>query len=113
MTDVVATNKMPHAVIFTKEAITQIQRMHSMVREIRGVYGESHPVTTEAQSSFTNSLVTVLSLGGTITKDGEMVLGYNTFGFAFGMVAHYKDVPEDIAVLAPNAPRPVSFSVNS
>ena len=42
-----------------------------------------------------------------------MVLGYNTFGFAFGMVAHYKDVPEDIAVLAPNAPRPVSFSVNS
>jgi hypothetical protein len=96
---------------FMPQAVTRLQQMHSSVRELRGFYGDAHPVTTEAQSSFANSLMTIIGLGGTIGIEGDMLIGANSFGFTFGMVAHRSSVPAEYEHMS--APAPVSFSVNS
>lgn len=97
---------------FTPRAIALVQHMHASVRALRSFYGDTHPVTVEAQSSFTNSLVTVIGIGGTISVDGEMLVGTNNFGFTFGMLAHKRNVPDEY-VKVYDAPTPLTFSVNS
>lgn len=111
MTDAIVNTEF--RVSLTPQAITEVQKMHSAVKQIRALYGETHPVTVEALSSFTNSLVTMLNLGGTIFADSSMALiGTNSFGFTFGMVAHKRNVPDEY-VKVYDAPIPLTFSVNS
>lgn len=72
---------------FTEAAVIELGNMQQRVRDIGQTFGINSNEYVEAQESLIHGLLSVIRLGGQISKDGELCL-YGASFIHFGLVWH-------------------------